>query len=353
MTRSRRHRLGWPRLAALVILAAGVAASGAQTPSVEPAPAAGSLRAEMALERTLFQPSQSIPVRFTLFNATDETVELPLTCMPAEADAITLPRELIIGTREQPRLFIAFENERAAAVRLTSPEGEHGHAGVLRLAPRAAIGAEFDLATVHRLVRYSGHYRLEWQPLGETVAPIVRTFRVEPRKDAVLVTDYGKITFSMAYDEAPLNVENFLGLVRDRFYDGKSIHRVVPGFIIQGGSPDGNRTGVRPDGKLVPAEFRDVPFVAGTLAMARKPNDPDSASCQFFVSLARLEELDGNYTVIGQASDEESLRTLQLIEQLPTDEEDRPLRPVAIRFFTLVDVFQEGTSRRLDSVGSP
>ena len=72
--------------------------------------------------------------------------------------------------------------------------------------------------------------------------------------------------------------------------------------------------------------------------MAHKPSDPDSASCQFFICLARLPELDGKYTVIGQASDQESLRTLQIIEQLPTNSDDQPIRPLSIRFFTLVDV---------------
>ena len=140
------------------------------------------------------------------------------------------------------------------------------------------------------------------------------SFRVETRKDAVLVTDYGKITFSLLYERAPRNIENFLDLMRDRFYDGKAIHRVVPHFIIQAG------------------------FEPGTLAMARKPSDPHSASCQFFISLARLPELDGKYTVIGQARGEESLRTLQILSELPTNAQGRPVRPLAIRFFTLVDV---------------
>jgi peptidyl-prolyl cis-trans isomerase B (cyclophilin B) len=192
--------------------------------------------------------------------------------------------------------------------------------------------------SLYRPLRYVGNYRLEWQPLGGRVEPASVTFRVEQPKEAVLVTDYGKITFALMYDKAPRNVENFLELLRERFYDGKTIHRVVPGFIIQGGSPDGSGTGIRPDGKFVDAEFSDAPFELGTLAMARKPSDPDSASCQFFISLARLKELDGKYTVIGQAKDEESLRTLRQLGELPTTKDGRPVRPLQIRFFTLVDV---------------
>jgi cyclophilin family peptidyl-prolyl cis-trans isomerase len=71
--------------------------------------------------------------------------------------------------------------------------------------------------------------------------------------------------------------------------------------------------------------------------MARKPNDPNSASCQFFIALVRAEDLDEQYTVIGQAQDAESLRTLQQLAALPTDEKHRPLRPVLIRSVSLVD----------------
>ena len=348
MINLQRARFRQTHATPLLLAIAWTVASSAQDPSSEPVGAVSQLRAEMTVGRSLFQPSQPILVRFTLFNPTDEAIELPLPEAPDEQDGITLPRGLIIGSPDQPALYIAYENERPVAIRPEPREQDQGRPGLLRLAPRASLGAEFDLRSAHRVARYSGNYQLEWQPLGDQIAPPVISFRVEPRKDAVLVTDYGKITFSLMYGQAPRNVENFLELVRERFYDGKAIHRVVPGFIVQGGSPDGSRSGVRPDGKLVPGEFHDTPFVRGTLAMARKPNDRDSASCQFFISLARLPELDGKYTVIGQANDEESLRTLQLIEQLPVNAEDRPIRPLAIRFFTLVDA-SAGEIRQLES----
>ncbi|MBU0617053.1 MAG: peptidylprolyl isomerase [Planctomycetes bacterium] len=306
----------------------------------EPSESIQALRPELAADRPLFYPSQPIAVRFTLFNPTDEPVELPVVRSAEAPDGITLPRSLIIGNSAQPALSIAYENERPVPIQPGAGDAEQGPEEVLRLAPRASVGAEVDLCELHRQLRYSGNYRLEWQPLGGSVEPVSLSFRVETRKDAVLVTDYGKITFSLLYDRAPRNISNFLELVRTRFYDGKAIHRVVPHFIIQGGSPDGTGKGTRPDGKLVPAEFHDRPLEPGTLAMARKPSDPHSASCQFFVSLARLPELDGKYTVIGQARGEESLRTLQILSELPTNAQGRPTRPLAIRFFTLVDVLE-------------
>jgi peptidyl-prolyl cis-trans isomerase B (cyclophilin B) len=321
----------------MMLPAACLAAANAQAPGDEAADPIQSLRAEVSVARTVFEPSQPIPIRFTLFNPTAEPVELPVASGRGDKDAITLPKELIIGSPDQPALFITYERDQPTPVRPEPRGGEHGQMDVLRLAPRASVGAELDLSSVHRLMRYSGDYRVEWQPLGGRVAPVSVSFRVEPRKDAVLVTDLGKITFSLMYEQAPHNVDNFLELVRERFYDGKTIHRVIPGFIIQGGSPDGSASGIRPDGKLIVGELHNAPFEPGTLAMARKPSDPDSASCQFFISLARLGELDGKYTVIGQARDAESLRTLQQIAELPTDNRDQPIRPLTIRFFTLVE----------------
>ena len=72
--------------------------------------------------------------------------------------------------------------------------------------------------------------------------------------------------------------------------------------------------------------------------MARKQSDPHSASCQFFITLARQPDLDGQHTVIGHASDDESQRTLRRISELATDDDGRPLRPVIIRFLTLVEI---------------
>jgi len=294
------------------------------------------LRAELAVERTLFYPTQAVLVRFTLFNPTDHSIDLP-PAAPASSEGVALPRGFVIGDDANPALFITYENEPPVALRDHALEG--APVGLsLRLAPKTSIGAQITINSFHRHVRYVGAYKLEWRPLGGAVPPVDLTFRVETRKDAVLVTDHGKVTFSLFYDKAPRNLENFIELVRAQFYNQKSIHRVIPGFIIQGGSPDGTSKGVRPDGRLIEAEFHDLPFEMGTLAMARKPNNPDSASCQFFISLGRLPRLDNKFTIIGQALDDESIRTLRRLAELPTDAKNQPLRPLTIRFFTLVDI---------------
>jgi peptidyl-prolyl cis-trans isomerase B (cyclophilin B) len=293
------------------------------------------LQAEVMVERTLLAPGNPIRARFTLFNPTDQTIDIPAN-VAANDMGIILPPDLIFGADANPALFVSLQQERSSPVRPMPGLGDTQPTSI-RLGPSASLGAEIDLQGSDRRFRYSGEFELEWRPFGGRIATATASFRVEARKRAILVTDYGKITFSLMYDQAPSNVGNLLELVRDRFYEGTIFHRIVPGFLMQGGSPDGQSGGLRPDGKTVEPEFHSAPFQPGTLAMALRGQDKHSASCQFFISLARLEDLDGKYTIVGQANDSESLRTLQKIAELPTDEDHRPLRPVAIRFFTLVD----------------
>lgn len=301
-----------------------------------PAGGIGPLSPDVRMDSLLNPPSQPIWARFMLHNLSAESVDLG--ALPLN-HGVSLPRELIVGTAEQPALFVAYEQE--APVPIKPPPPAEGAAEQerrpLKIGGYGSLGARVDLREIHKLLRYPGAYRLEWKPLGGAVGTASVSFRVEPRQLALLVTDYGKITFHLNYDEAPLNVSNFLELARQNFYADKTFHRIIPGFVIQGGCPLGTGAGVRPDGKLIQAEFRDAPFGVGTLAMAHKPDEPNSASCQFFVTLTRVPELDGQYTIIGHADDPESLRTLEQIASVSTDAKDRPKRPVVIRSVSLID----------------
>lgn len=352
-SRSNCPRIAWRPAAALLtaIALAATARSPAQeadTPAPPSAPptASESLRAELSASRTLYTPGQPITLRFTLVNLSTVPVDVPFEAW-GQLDGWGLPGAILFGTAGEPALTLAFGGERPVAI--APPErpaaGSETGVEILRLAPHCSLGAEVDLRAIHRQVRYAGEYRIEWRPLSGRLGVQSVSLRVEPRQDALMTTDFGKVTFSLFYEQAPRNVDNFLQLVRDKFYNGKAIHRIVPGALIQGGSPTGDSTGVRPDGKLVPAEFRDSPFETGTLAMALKGGDANSASCQFFVTLERLPELDGKYTIIGQARDEESLRTLNRIAELPTNREGKPVRPVIIRFMTLVEAEEPATTR--------
>jgi peptidyl-prolyl cis-trans isomerase B (cyclophilin B) len=332
-------------LVAIVLTLPAAAQEGVPT-----TPSAGPVRAAIEAPRTLFSPHGPIWIRFTLHNVSDEVVEIPLS-EPAPGDGgIALPLELVFGTPDNATLMIAYEDDKPVSVVLPEPAEDADKAAAtgssLRLAPRGSVGTQLDLRNYFRGLRYAGDYLIRWQPLDGTAGTPTLPVHLEPRMDVIIVTDKpGKMTFRMLYEEAPQNVENFLELVREGFYDGKTFHRIVPEFLIQGGCPKGDGTGIRPDGKLVPAEFHDAPILPGTLCMARRPSEPDSASCQFFIALTRLPELDGLYTVIGQAEDEETLRTLQAIAEEPTDRQDRPRIPVIIRSINLVPAEEQETIR--------
>jgi len=116
---------------------------------------------------------------------------------------------------------------------------------------------------------------------------------------AKIATSEGDITVELWNDVAPKHAENFLKLAKDGFYDGLTFHRVLPGFVIQGGCPRGDGTGG--PGWTVKAEFNDREHVPGVLSMARS-SDPNSAGSQFFVCLTRenCQHLDGQYTAFGK-----------------------------------------------------
>ena len=124
---------------------------------------------------------------------------------------------------------------------------------------------------------------------------------------------------------APITVENFISLVKDGFYDGLTFHRVIPGFMIQGGCPDG--TGMGGPGHTIKGEFlsngveNTLRHTRGVLSMARA-NNPDSAGSQFFIMHADAPHLDGQYAAFGKVV--EGMEAVDEIAAVPTDYSDRP-----------------------------
>ncbi len=113
-------------------------------------------------------------------------------------------------------------------------------------------------------------------------------------------TSKGDIVFSFYPDDAPRHSAAFMKLARAGFYDGLTFHRVEPGFVIQGGCPEGTGTGG--PGYRLDAEFSERPHVKGTVAMARS-SDPNSAGSQFYITLGDAHFLDRQYTVFGQVTE--------------------------------------------------
>jgi len=154
-------------------------------------------------------------------------------------------------------------------------------------------------------------------------------------------TNLGDITIEFFYKDAPEHVKNFIILSKSGFYDGTLFHRVIPGFMIQGGDPntidgDPNSWGTGgPDEKL-DAEFNNIKHNRGIVSMARSA-DPNSAGSQFFIVHKNSNFLDGEYTVFGRIATEESFRTLDKIAAVQIGTNDRPIDPEQVRIIkTLV-----------------
>lgn len=121
-------------------------------------------------------------------------------------------------------------------------------------------------------------------------------------RTATITTDKGTITFTLHEDKAPVTTANFIELAEKKWYDGLNFHRVEPGFVIQGGCPQGTGTGSS-DKKIKLEIHPDLKHDrAGTVAMARS-SDPNSASCQFYITLAPASFLDKNYAVFGHVTE--------------------------------------------------
>ena len=153
---------------------------------------------------------------------------------------------------------------------------------------------------------------------------------------AVMETTAGTMKFEFFPDKAPKHVQNFVELAEKGFYDGTVFHRVVAGFMIQGGCPKGDGTGG--PGHHVRAEFNDVHHARGVLSMARA-GDPDSAGSQFFVCHGEAGFLDGQYSAFGRLIDGED--TLDKIATAEVKagaggERSRPIRPVEVSKVTIV-----------------
>jgi peptidyl-prolyl cis-trans isomerase B (cyclophilin B) len=158
-------------------------------------------------------------------------------------------------------------------------------------------------------------------------------------EQVVLETDAGRIVIALNAQLAPGTVENFKKLVAQGFYDGTYFHRVIPGFMIQGGDPntrDNNRAndGTGGPGYAIKAEFNAQKHVRGTVSMARR-NDPDSAGSQFFICVASASNLDGQYTLFGRVT--EGMAVVDKIVNAARDARDNPHQPIHIRKATLTE----------------
>ena len=122
----------------------------------------------------------------------------------------------------------------------------------------------------------------------------------------IVIAEYGKLELELDADVAPITVTNFVNLVKKGFYNGLTFHRIMSGFMIQGGDPNGDGTGGSEE--TIKGEFKSngventMSHKRGVISMARTQNDPDSASSQFFIVQADSDFLDGDYAAFGKVT---------------------------------------------------
>ena len=165
-------------------------------------------------------------------------------------------------------------------------------------------------------------------PAVETADPIgIHHAKIE-------ISDYGTVSVELDGDTAPITVQNFMDLANAGFYNGLTFHRIIDGFMIQGGDPNGDGTGG--SGKNIPGEFEangytnNIAHTKGVISMARA-QDPNSASSQFFIMVADAPHLDGMYAAFGHVTDGQDVVDKIAADAVPLDEngtmaaEDQPV----------------------------
>jgi peptidyl-prolyl cis-trans isomerase B (cyclophilin B) len=161
----------------------------------------------------------------------------------------------------------------------------------------------------------------------------------EKKEVAVIKTSLGTIVFEFLPDVAPKMVANFKDLAKTKFYDGTTFHRVINGFMIQGGDPlskdnDPNNDGTGNGPRRMQAEFTTkYSHTRGMVSTARGGNDVNSGSCQFFIVQKDSKFLDNQYTLFGRVL--EGMDVVDKISLVPKDQRDRPLKNVTMESVTI------------------
>ena len=174
-------------------------------------------------------------------------------------------------------------------------------------------------------------------PAVTETAPQEKPMSNYENKVAEIHTTAGEIDIRFYPDVAPKHVRNFIDLAEKGFYNGTKFHRVIPGFMIQGGDPntisgDPSTWGTGGAGTNVPAEFSNISHKRGIVSMARS-QDPNSASSQFFIVVKDSTFLDNNYTVFGQVL--KGMDVADKIVSAPRGASDRPNNPTSITSITI------------------
>jgi peptidyl-prolyl cis-trans isomerase B (cyclophilin B) len=173
---------------------------------------------------------------------------------------------------------------------------------------------------------------------ADTLKKPVEKPKSKPMNPVVVieVAKFGNIEVELFTKETPKTADNFLKLVNKGFYNGLTFHRIVPGFVIQGGDPKGDGSG--DPGYSIPFEKAETKHLRGYLGMARS-QDPNSAGCQFYISLKDLPPLDGKYVVFGKVI--KGMEVVDKIALVQTGPNDMPTEKVI-----MTKVYQKTSAKK-------
>ena len=295
------------------------------------------VRAELRPISPQVPTGQPVWIRFSIHNMNDDavTLQVPGKELTIPSPEVGLPTSHVLSGNSPSGLTVTADSGRHwdEPLGYKSPD----EAPLLLLAPHSTVGTTLNLRDYYPAFRGAGQFRITWQQYGGTVNTESVVVTIAPLKHVEINTDEGAMTIRLFYADAPNHVANFLDLAQSGFYTGKSFHRIEPGYLLQGGCPRGDGTGIRPDGKRVAAEFHGHAFRKGSVAMALLDDDPDSASCQFFIGNTRQKEWDGRYTIFGELVGEQSFETLERLMATPVDDQGRPTQPLIMRNTRVID----------------
>lgn len=253
------------------------------------------LRLEIQPASKIFDASGKMTMRFYIENDGDQEARLP---EPVNyADGLVIKDEAGKTVRD----FVKLKDVKRD----------------VKVDGRGFIGRTVDVSSALKLPEDAmGWYSFQWKFLDYTSNEV----KVFVWRDVVVTfeTTHGNFAIELYPHLAPITVRNFLKLCKEGFYNGLTFHRVIPGFMMQGGCPKGDGSGVSKYG-TIKGEFSDLKHERGIVSMARSES-PDSASCQFFICFAACPFLDGKYAAFGKVI--EGLDTIQKIEKVKTDHGD-------------------------------
>ena len=304
-----------PFAAAAALAAFGVLASSGS--AADGAPPDGDVVVSLATDGSFLQVGRPVAVKLTIENKGKAQVEIPngalfgqgmkVNAVDAATHTEVVLAETVAPAAARHALVLPAGASLSATIDLAAASS-----GLFAAAGRYAVRCELPLA---------GGKSVESAPLDVEVARDWTGFH------AVLETAAGEIELEFFPDQAPRTVANFLALADRRFYDGLTFHRIVKGFMIQGGDPKGDGTGTT--GRFLPFEKTGVKHERGVISMARQ-RDFDSASCQFFLVQEKAPFLDGSYAAFGRI-----VRGLDVLDKLcdtpcvmnPNGTDSGPSRP--------------------------